>query len=1326
MAKPEKDKKQVILSSKDSELKEHSSDIFDIDDKKAEAPKPKRNNAKKFFNNQQSDIQNDYANDSNNSYNEPTKAYNSSDTAFETNNAYNQQFTSSNNDTSTLNQNTDTTTLSEIPKDKTLEAYELLRDKAQANFDDINKQIANHQNNFEQNIIPQMDKNNQSSSINMTRLSFERNFEVKTDEFGNKKKHISYKPKVVTETTPNYSGKSKSNKYKVLSHRAGSSSLSAFAQESSQLAQIAAKKGVLHAAVALGEKVSIESSLDNNRPLKFAINSVKNAALGAETVAMKLSEKGTEGLLRAAKNELDRSGEDNDGYKAAKLVATITADTVSDIKTAVDYSKDKRDKDKARNNDKLREDFERKQEKLEFKREKAEYELNSAQNRVNKHQSKETDSELHEVNNVEFKEKSQVDLKEKEVVNPFSKKSHADIKSEVSSEDTPKPKKNRNKAFTHDEVSQSELHTKSQSSEHNNVKDTSSSGLHESDRVEFHDKTQVTPNEKSTVNPTSEKNYADMRSSNDFETTTTTNPSSFSKNNETATNSDSSTSNRKKPNLSKNTSNDDIPKSKVYNESKSTERQSPNNSKLHESDRVEFHEKSQVNPNKKTTVNPTIEKSHADVRSSDNKAPNLSSKSSSAEKSVSNDGIKPSFIQRAADKNVARIEAYEQRREARELSQQPHKYVAKMNKSVDPETGKIKRNVEISRKELTVNESQRGLIASTVHEIKGLARGELEFGGKKDPNLLSTMTGKVSQRAVSKGVMSLREKAMREGGNNDAVVAADKMVTIAKGTARGYDSAKNVIKPVADKAKSALYTAEKTLSCYVSAVSQAHTYNQSQLHSKKEDVQTKTESSNVKTYEKSDKSKENAKKKKKQGSESAARSETTQIKSSSKKRQYDRNRKKAFISFKDKETAKEVFKEAIKVFGEKFKAVAGGIGAVLLILIIVPMLLTTGGAGMTGGTATFGVVISPTEDNDLTLSEQYWTQLAENLIKQYRNYPTSHSGYDKYVANSPVTSLEHDTYKLLAYLSVKCKKDDGTWDFESAKDEIESIFAEQYEIFEQESVEIRNNVTTKTRTTDYYSFWLDENSQFPCANGYTYESFGYNGYAQSGVQIGVANWYTTEYFDMVGTDNGVKYEVAQSVQYNNLNTLGIRYVYQPSDGIYGVWYITEEYQEWYEYEYKTMEYGIREKKTFDSVIEERMVDFDEEQLEFYGFYTMFNLGHQTFSTPTKPFTVTDFAGYNTDITKTDGLDNSITVSTVAGCDIYAPCSGTITMSGNTCTIYNPTNKSKIIIEGITISVEDNKAVKKKLMGQAIGSDIKITVIDKDGQYQNPYLFIDWS
>lgn len=302
---------------------------------------------------------------------------------------------------------------------------------------------------------------------------------------------------------------------------------------------------------------------------------------------------------------------------------------------------------------------------------------------------------------------------------------------------------------------------------------------------------------------------------------------------------------------------------------------------------------------------------------------------------------------------------------------------------------------------------------------------------------LKTTAKRLGGLGVSSITSGLRQKAIRDGGDNTAVEATDK-AAISTRTAFNYG------KKLYDKAlvhKKIKY--EKKLKT---------------LENLKNFESKLSESGSFKAAPKGIKPKKSSVKKIKE-----------MYKKAVKKRQQRKIFKKtAEKSLKKagKAALKATAKVAQKAVEFAVDAVGGAevklaIAAVILIIVMLILLafcalLLFGG----GATTTVSQVISPCSTNTLGLCDRYYTELGKNMIDYHQNIKDYYVGYNKYVCLTEIDEISHSPEKLLPYLGVKAIADNGgeEWTYGDVTSYIEELFNEQYEFYTNEIHEVRKTL----------------------------------------------------------------------------------------------------------------------------------------------------------------------------------------------------------------------------------------------------------------------------
>lgn len=557
----------------------------------------------------------------------------------------------------------------------------------------------------------------------------------------------------------------------------------------------------------------------------------------------------------------------------------------------------------------------------------------------------------------------------------------------------------------------------------------------------------------------------------------------------------------------------------------------------------------------------------------------------------------------------------------------------------------------------------------------------------------------------------MRRKAMRDGGDNTAVEAADFAVTTVQ-------RANRTVKYIDGKEKA---FKEKMLNKRLTKLQ-----NQKKIES------ALKQSPNQKATPKGDNKKKSSKKQNK----------ANQNKLIQKKRQ----QKLVHSNFAEK--SKKAVKDKIHELAGYAVKRSGGIVVIIILGLLVPVMFPVigfSGSGVTGGMENFlGNAVSPCDTNDLSLSDRYYTELAKDLIEKHRNIRDYYTGYDKYTCLKEIDKLDHSAQKLLPFLAVSAMSVNGSdsWDFESAKPFIESAFNNLYELYTHEIKEKRLHVTqtSDTQISSEYSLggsWYE-------LNGVRYDSSNYteNAHTWTYCEAMVASGRNSVTYYNVGkyTDgNGYthEYDEAQDITLNNYWDLKLIYEWNGSEYIEHWRYYTE-CQEYYEYDYVTLEYAIREKNisvydsywtdtdsdwqdnNFDKLIYNQYCDMSDEEKERFDDYYTFFMGHQVFDMPFENPEISKYAGYNTEVNGDLSLDQSFELKTYSGQEIISGMDGDITVIDRGFYIYNP-KYGTIYYDGAA-SPDVSKAKQGEVISSSTGDVLRITYIDNEGNYVNP-LFV---
>lgn len=574
---------------------------------------------------------------------------------------------------------------------------------------------------------------------------------------------------------------------------------------------------------------------------------------------------------------------------------------------------------------------------------------------------------------------------------------------------------------------------------------------------------------------------------------------------------------------------------------------------------------------------------------------------------------------------------------------------------------------------------------------------------------------KLDGLAIGTATQSLRRKAMRDGSDNSGIEAGNFAITaIQQGNA--------LAKKLYEKQRQQL---EKGLEKKLEVLE-----NQKKLPTESANNKPKPKDKNNRT--------------KSSGSRSRA------IQREAAKRRVQRNVYQNTVRT-GKQAAKEIAKSAAKAVGSNPYSILVIIIPVLAVLIIMGGFLLL---GMPMAESTVGQIISPCSINDIGLCDRYYTELGKNLIDKQQNIESYYPDYDKYVCLTDIDKISHSPEKLLPYAAVKTLSENGSdnWTYEEAKPYIEDVFNTEYEFYTNEIHETRKNVTTVVDTSE------DEMYSFLGKSTYSHKrptddipnpltSDGYVGYANTytHVEITVFDGYTENTLDSVGvfTDkdgNTTEYDEAQTVTFSNYWSISLVYDWFDEGYYLEYWVYKEERQEYFEFDYVTLEYAIKENNidvdssyytdtdenwqdnNFDKLIYNRVSDFSDSEKEGFQNYLTFNMGHQELKLPFDNPEITKYPGYNNDINGDMALDYSIELRTYSGQEIICGMDGEITpVDDKSFSVYNA--KYGTLYYDYVVVPTAPSTKKGDVISSSTGDTLRITFVDNEGNYLNPlFLF----
>lgn len=588
---------------------------------------------------------------------------------------------------------------------------------------------------------------------------------------------------------------------------------------------------------------------------------------------------------------------------------------------------------------------------------------------------------------------------------------------------------------------------------------------------------------------------------------------------------------------------------------------------------------------------------------------------------------------------------------------------------------------------------------------------------------LKTTIKRLDGLAVDTAMTGLRRKAIRDGGDNTGVEAANTVITMSQ-TAYHYGK-KLYEKSIVEKEstyKEKLQTLE----------------NQNNFESKL------TENSHFKASESS------MKKNKKTAIGDKKQKQKKAIKKRHQKNVYKNFAKKA------SQNAEKIAASGIKATLSSISIPSGGVIAIVLVIIIIVILLafalvSCGGSGLS---TIYSHVISPCSTNTLGLCDRYYTELGKNMINYHQNIKDYYVDYDKYVCLTEIDEITHSPEKLLPYLGVKAIADNGgdEWTYSDVTSYIEELFNEQYEFYTNEIHEVRKNVTTVVYSNEdaYYSALGKSEYNLERPEGANIpehlKSEWYTPYANtySHVEIIVYSGNIENTLDSVGvfTDkdgNITEYDEMQTLQFHNYWSISL--VFDWLDDHYEeYWIYREERQEYYEYDYYILEYAIKENaidvdekywtdtneswqdNNFDKLIYNHVSEFDGDMKAQFGIYSNFLMGHQMLAFPFDNPVITKYAGYDNHIYGDTALDYSMELLTYEGQEIICGMDGKIEkLSDNSFSVYN-SKYGTLYYDYVTVP-NVSKAKSGEVVSSAKGDTLRITFIDNNGDYLNPlFLF----
>ncbi|MCD8107050.1 MAG: hypothetical protein LUE20_03680 [Oscillospiraceae bacterium] len=149
--------------------------------------------------------------------------------------------------------------------------------------------------------------------------------------------------------------------------------------------------------------------------------------------------------------------------------------------------------------------------------------------------------------------------------------------------------------------------------------------------------------------------------------------------------------------------------------------------------------------------------------------------------------------------------------------------------------------------------------------------------------------------------------------------------------------------------------------------------------------------------------------------------------------------------------AKEVLQSVIK----NSKGILIGLGAIMLLIVIVAAMFTSCTAIFQGIQNSFISTTYSSDDDDIYAVENAYVSLETALYTQICNTVANYPGYDEY--SYEIDNIYHDPYQLISYLTVKY----GEFTYSDVASELQTLFLQQYTLTIVEEAEIRTRTETQ-------------------------------------------------------------------------------------------------------------------------------------------------------------------------------------------------------------------------------------------------------------------------
>ena len=159
--------------------------------------------------------------------------------------------------------------------------------------------------------------------------------------------------------------------------------------------------------------------------------------------------------------------------------------------------------------------------------------------------------------------------------------------------------------------------------------------------------------------------------------------------------------------------------------------------------------------------------------------------------------------------------------------------------------------------------------------------------------------------------------------------------------------------------------------------------------------------------------------------------------------------------------AKETTQKAVQ-FVSNHKTGLLVVGGVLLALLLIVSMFSSGSVLVQSGVGAVGMTTYPSSDEAMNAAEDMYSALEAELQNKLNNYESTH-GYDEY--HYDLAEIKHDPYVLISTLTALHS---GEWTIDQAEDEIQMLFDKQYTLTEKVITEVRYREETRYRVEWYF------------------------------------------------------------------------------------------------------------------------------------------------------------------------------------------------------------------------------------------------------------------